>query len=481
MNQTPTKTTVAASTLPAPHPGVTPTILVIFGITGDLARRYLMPSLYHLFKQGLLHEKTEIVGISRHKIDLDELFGRVEMCVSEDDNICDPAVMAQIRSHTRTHQLDMDSAEAFAGLRELLDSIEAEQGLCMNRLYYLAIPPAAYTQVVANMGAAGLNSSCQHGTAMTRLLVEKPFGQDLASAEKLIAATAESFGEEQVFRIDHYLAKETAQNILAFRFENPLFEAVWDARHITAIDIMASEKIGIEGRAAFYEQQGALRDFIQNHLLQMLAVVTMDKPATMDSDGVHAAKLRVLEAVQPITAEQVASQTRRGQYAGYREEVDNPDSIVETYAHISTTIATDRWQGVPVTISTGKALAEKRTTITVTFADKTTNNASNTNNLQFRIQPDEGIQIGLLAKKPGYDQALRTVHMDFSYNQNFDGSQPTAYERVLIDAIRGDRTLFASSQEVLAAWRVVDAVVQTWTANGDGLQTYQPGASSDSL
>jgi len=466
------------NTTSAGSPAVTPTILVIFGITGDLAKRYLMPSLYNLFKQGLLHQKTEIVGISRRSIDLGELFNSVELCVNEANNTCDPAVIEHMRTRTRVHQLDMDSTEAFTGLRELLDDIEAEQGLCMNRLYYLAIPPAAYAQVVGNMGAAGLNGSCQHGTAMTRLLVEKPFGHDLASAEKLIAATAENFQEEQVFRIDHYLAKETAQNILAFRFENPLFEAVWDARHITAIDIVASEKIGIEGRAAFYEQQGALRDFIQNHLLQMLAIVTMDKPATLDSDGVHAAKLRLLEAVRPITAEQVSDQASRGQYEGYRHEAGNPDSFVETYARISTTIGTDRWQDVPVTICTGKALAEKRTTITITFADQAT---TGTNNLQFRIQPDEGIQIGLFAKKPGYDQALQPVTMDFSYNQNFEGAQPSAYERVLVDAIRGDRTLFAGSQEVLAAWRIVDAVVQAWTANGDGLQTYQPGTGIDSL
>ncbi len=458
--------------------GLQPTILVIFGVTGDLAKRYLMPSLYHLFKQGLLHEKTEIVGISRRNINVEEIFDNVELCVSDENKVCDPVVMAHMHSHTRVHQLDMDDAGAYKELLQTLNTIEEENGVCMNRLYYLAIPPAAYSTVIDNMGASGLNASCQHGDAMTRLLVEKPFGHDLASAEALIADTNEVFGEEQLFRIDHYLAKETAQNILAFRFANPLFEAVWHNGLVTGIDIVASEKIGIEGRANFYEEQGALRDFIQNHLLQLLAIVTMDKPATMDSDGVHAAKLQVMQAIQPITDEQVTTQTKRGQYAGYKNEVGKNDSFVETYAFIETTIDTLRWKNVPVTIRTGKSMADRYTTITFTFADSSD---SEVNNLRFRIQPNEGIQIGLQAKKPGYEQALHAVAMDFSYHTAFDGDEPTAYERVLVDAVRGDRTLFAGSDEVLAAWRVVDEVVKAWNKNGDGLFSYEPGTDIDTL
>lgn len=458
--------------------GLQPTILVIFGVTGDLAKRYLMPSLYHLYKQGLLHQKTEIVGISRRTINLDELFDNVELCVSEAGKVCDPVAMAHMHTHTRVHQLDMDDGIAFEGLRQLLDEIEAEQGVCMNRLYYLAIPPLAYSNVIEHMGAAGLNESCQHGQAMTRLLVEKPFGQDLESAEKLIQETSQVFGEEQLFRIDHFLAKETAQNILAFRFANPLFEAVWHNGLVSTIDIVASEKIGIEGRANLYEAQGALRDFIQNHLLQLLAIVTMDKPTTMDSDGVHAAKIQLMRAIQPITANQVADQTKRGQYRGYRQEAGNDESHVETYAFIQTSIDTPRWQNVPVTIRTGKAMAAKHTTITITFADTDTGDI---NNLRFRIQPNEGIEIGLLAKKPGYDHELHPVAMDFSYRQNFSGDEPTAYERVLVDVVRGDRTLFASSDEVLAAWRVVDQIVKTWSHNVDNLLEYEPGTAIDTL
>ncbi len=456
-----------------------PAIIVIFGITGDLAKRYLLPALYRLFRDNLLHEKTEIIGISRRSIHLDDLFNTVEMCVSEADKICDPVVMARMHSRTRSHQLDMDDPAAFGGLLELLNGIEAEQGLCMNRLYYLSIPPSAYDNVISHMAEAGLNGSCAHGQAMTRLLVEKPFGHDLASAEKLIETTGRAYGEEQVFRIDHYLAKETAQNISTFRFENPIFEALWNKDHVSHIDILASEKIGIEGRAAFYEQQGALRDFIQNHLLQLLAIATMDQPERFDSDAVHAAKLSALEAIAPITAEQVTSQTSRGQYAGYRDEVGNPDSYVETFASISTVIDSPRWQGVPVTIRTGKALAAKHTTVTFTFKNRTSAKA---NDLQFRIQPDEGIAISLLAKKPGFEHELQTVTMDFSYANNFNGSgQPNAYERVLLDAVRGDRTLFASGPEVLAAWRIVDAVVHAWQSSDTGLLSYQPGTAAEAI
>jgi len=458
-----------------------PTILVIFGITGDLSRRYLLPSLYHLAKQQLLPEKFEIIGISRRNINLDELFSNVEMCVSEEDKVCDPAVMARLHSHTRIQQLDMESVEGFKELRQLLDDLETEQKTCMNRLYYLSVPPKAYGTIINSMGQAGLNGSCSHGTAMTRLLAEKPFGHDLASAEELIAQTGAVFGEDQIYRIDHYLAKETAQNILTFRFENPLFEAVWNNRHIDSIDIVASEKIGIEGRADFYEHQGALRDFIQNHLLQLLATVTMDKPTQLNSQAIHDAKLAVLQAVRPIEQADVATQTARGQYVGYRQEVGNEQSFVETYAAIATSIDNERWRGVPLTIRTGKAMAERHTTISVIFKDAdSTVAATDTakkNILQFRIQPNEGIQFTIFAKRPGYDNELQAVTMDFSYQHAFEGDDPTAYERVLIDAIRGDQSLFASSQEVLAAWHIVDQVVQAWTKDGTSLISYQQGTA----
>src|SRR5580700_9567130 len=239
-------------------PKLEPAIIVIFGITGDLSRRYLLPSLYHLIKDGLLHEKTEIVGVTRGTLTTSELFEKVTLCNNDDNSVCDPEALKTMHAHTTMFQMDLTSSKDYAALHEKLDAIETENGVCMNRLYYLSIPPQVYMPVIRLLGEEGLNTSCQHGKAMTRLLVEKPFGFNLQSAKDLISETAEVFGEEQVFRIDHYLAKETVQNILTFRFQNPIFEDLWHHKYIANINISAREKIDIEGRAAFYEPLGAL-------------------------------------------------------------------------------------------------------------------------------------------------------------------------------------------------------------------------------
>jgi glucose-6-phosphate 1-dehydrogenase len=345
----------------------------------------------------------------------------------------------------------------------------------MNRLFYLSIPPQVYRPVIQRMGEQGLNGSCQHGQAVSRLLVEKPFGYDLHSAEDLITETGQVFTEEQIFRIDHFLAKETVQNILTFRFKNPLFEPLWNAEHISHIDISASEQIGIEGRVQFYEPLGALRDLIQNHLMQLLAITTMDQPSVMDSDAIHTSKQHLLDQVQPMPADQVASRTLRGQYKGYKEEVANSDSATETYADLTLYIDSERWRDVPIRLWTGKNMVEKKYEITVHFRGKKDEPG---NQLRFRIQPNEGIELDLLTKKPGFDNELQTTAMDFSYQQSFDDhGHPNAYERVLVDAMKGDRTLFTSSQEVLSSWRIVQPVLDEWGKNSDSLITYQPGST----
>jgi glucose-6-phosphate 1-dehydrogenase len=464
-------------------PELEPAIIVIFGITGDLSKRYLLPALYQLFRNNLLPEQTEIVGISRRLLDIDEVFDDLQHHLQEDGETPDQATLQRMRDKSRPYQLDMDDPAAYAHLRESLNTIEDAHGLCMNRLYYLSIPPTAYSSTIRLMGQAGLNENCQHGQATARLLLEKPLGSDLASAEALINTIAEAFQEAQVFRIDHYLAKETVQNILTFRFENPLFETAWNRDHIASIDIVASEKISIEGRVAFYESQGALRDVIQNHLLQLLAIATMDKPDELSSEAIHASKLRLLQAIRPVTAENIITQARRGQYEGYREEVNNSGSFVETYAAITTSIDSPRWQDVPITIRTGKAMANKHTSVTFTFDSNGSHDSrqETTNDIEFRITPNEGIAVHLLAKKPGFDHELQPVQMDFAYAQNFQGAQPNAYERVLLDAVRGDRTLFATSDEAIAAWKVVDDIVQAWQHDGDTLHMYQPGTPIDEL
>jgi glucose-6-phosphate 1-dehydrogenase len=457
---------------------LSPTIIVIFGITGDLSHRYLLPALYHLFKDGLLHEQTEIVGISRKSMTSQQLLDQVELCVDEPDKTCDPDTIKKMYDHSQMFEMDPVKPEDYTRLRNLLDDIEKKRGICMNRLYYLSIPPQVYDPIITQMGTAGLNASCAHGKAMTRLLVEKPFGYDLISAQSLITDTALVFGEEQIFRIDHYMAKETVQNILTFRFANPIFEAAWNKDHIERIEISASEQITIEGRAQFYETVGALRDFIQSHLLQMLAIVTMNKPEIMDSEHIHDSKQKLLEQVEAVPANEVSTHAVRAQYKGYKNEVDNQDSTTETFAGIRVRIENERWKDVPIIIWTGKALLEKKTEISIYFKGR----GEQPNRLRFRIQPNEGIELDLLTKKPGFDDTLQTVAMEFSYQQNFNNhDHPNAYERVLVDAVKGDHTLFSTGQEVLAAWRIVQPVIDEWSKNNTNMMEYSSGISGSEL
>jgi len=458
-----------------------PAILVIFGITGDLSQRYLLPSIYHLFKDKLLHDETVILGITRQAITPKELLSNVELCINEIDNICDPVALKAVETHLRMHQMSMTEPSDYAGLLQLMNSIEEEKGMCLDRLYYLSIPPQIFDPIVRNLGEQGLNASCQHGRAATRLLVEKPFGFNLASAKELIENTNKWFGEDQLFRIDHYLAKETAQNILTFRDQNPLFSNVWDGEHISAIEIIASEKIGIEGRATFYEQTGALRDFIQSHLIQLLAVVTLDMPDNLTSDSIHTAKAELLQHITPIAPDKVDEHAWRGQYDGYKTEVGNDDSIIETYAAVQLTIDKPRWQDTKVTLATGKALASRETEVKVYF-NGVDGEKLNDNLVSFRIQPNEGISFRLNAKKPGFDNISEPVDMDFSYANSFnDHGHPSAYERVLVDAVRGDHTLFSTATEVIAAWQAVEAVAEAWGRSAEGLTVYQKGVELRSL
>lgn len=451
-----------------------PAILVIFGITGDLAQRKLFPALYHLYKDKLIDQRTEIIGLSRRDISVDELLTKIEVCVLETDNVCDPDTLALFKSRLRMLRFDPVNADDYATLHSTLDDIETKQGQCLNRLYYLAIPPQIYGPVIKNLGEQGLQTGCQHHTAVSRLLVEKPFGYDLASAQELIDETSRYFHEDQIFRIDHYLAKESAQNIVTFRQQNPMFAGIWNRESVRHIEIVASEKIGVEGRASFYDNVGALRDVVQSHLLQLLALVTMELPASGGTDStLHRAKQHLLDSILPVDMQ--AADVVRAQYDGYRDEVQNPTSTTETYVGLSLTIDNDRWRGVPLRLTTGKALENKRTAICLTFAAP---HGDASNRLTFRIQPNEGVDIELAVKRPGFDDKTEMVKMDFSYHGVFnEPTHPDAYERVLADAIRGDRSLFATSGEVLASWRILQPVLDAWSMlEGAALPTYAPGS-----
>lgn len=440
--------------------------LVIFGITGDLARRYLLPALLQLLEEGLLPENIQIIGVSRKKMDAAEI-GAYFPQKNQDliKSFVGTLTMVQVNPTTKDDYTTLKhSLQALAGTNRV------------SRFFYLSMPPQVIGPVVELLGESGLNKGKD-----TRILVEKPFGFDTASAQEFIKKLGTHFQERQIYRIDHYLAKETAQNLLVFRFQNPIFANIWNRRSIEKIIITAAEQIGIEGRVGFYEQTGALRDLVQSHLLQLLALVTMERPRQFSAKVIRGAKVRALKAVSPIGPNEVASRTIRGQYKGYKEEVESANTTTETFAALRLSIDTPRWRGVPIILQTGKALTEKTTEITLVF--KATGSRQVLRNaLTIKIQPNEGIGLDIVVKKPGHGNTMIPAEMDFRYERSFKGSRrPDAYERVLMDAFQGDQTLFASSAEVLASWEIIDEVARQWGRNDEGLVIYEPGATADQL
>ena len=446
-----------------------PSIIVIFGVTGDLVQRKLFPALINLFNAKLLDKNTIVLGVTRQNISAAQLLDKFVAS----NPLLDQQMIKILKSKFVVQSMDVTKPADYDLLLDSLNKIETEQGLCMNRLYYLSIPPQVFGPIVKFLGDHGLNKSCLHGTAKTRLLIEKPFGFDLQSARELIKNIAKYFNEDQIFRIDHYLAKETVQNILSFRFSNSIFESIWDSKHIRRIEISAIEKIGIENRAIFYEEVGALRDFIQSHLLQLLSVVAMEEPLSMTSEAIHISRLKLLKEVRAPSRLKVSQAAYRAQYQTYRSEVNNPRSNTETFAAIRVFINSKRWRKVPIIIKTGKALDQKNTEVRIIFRQDIGRKFFH-NSLTFRIQPNEGIALELYAKKPGLDNKIEPVNMDFSYSKYFDSkSQPDAYERVLVDVMRGDHTLFATSDEVLQTWRIVEPILQSWSQDNSDLPTYK--------
>lgn len=448
---------------------LTPTTLIIFGITGDLSQRYLLPALYHLTKDNGLHPNTRIVGVTRRDVTVDQLFNDVEICVNEVDNICDPEALKNMRERTEMLTLDLDDQESYNKLANRLNSIEDEQGVCMNRVFYLSIPPQVYSDIIQRIGAANLNKSCQHGTGQSRLMVEKPFGYDLQSARELIEVTDSVFAESQVFRIDHFLAKQSVRRIVDFRYANPYLESIWNSNNVSSMEISASESIGIEGRVHFYEPLGALRDFVQNHLLQIASMLLMDLPNELTSEALHQAKSDALSAIDEVLINEHDS-ARRGQYQGYLEEVNNPTSTTETYAEIQVNSHSERWNGTKLRIWTGKAMSDKRYQVIVNFGNSDTSHTK----LVFHLQPDMGVElIADQASGFGANGALRSLQLTKPEKQD---KYPNAYEAVISAAIAGDSSLFASSQGVINSWRIIQPVVAAWGQNSEAMITYPQGS-----
>ena len=431
-----------------------PTILVIIGISGDLSQRKLLPALSEIAQAGVLPDAFRIVGVSRRDLKVADVV---------------PAGGEFWDQHLELHQMDLENKQAYHDFAKQLDGIERSLGGSAQRLFYLSVPPEATQTVVEMLGDSGLAE-----VPNTKLLLEKPFGTDLATAEELVDHLKKHFKEEQVYRIDHYLAKEMAQNLIVFRSANPVFSETWNSKFISSIEIIASETIGIEGRKTFYEQTGALRDVVQSHLLQLAALTLMELPKLNDMPSIPRLRCQALEALQPAKPTDVI----RAQYQDYRQEVDNPKSNVETFVSLKLESSEARWADVPIILTTGKALKEQFTEIRVSYRGEGNTDA---NMLILRIQPDESVQVRLWVKKPGYDNALQQIPLSFEYKNHFNSKLPAAYERVFVDAMRSDHSLFTTGQEVLASWRILAPVQAAWAKSGDDLRTYKSGSAPEDV
>jgi glucose-6-phosphate 1-dehydrogenase len=468
-----------------------PCVFVIFGASGDLTRRKLIPALYNLAVSRLLPPGMSIVGFALTEMSDDQFRASMREAVSQFSRRkpIDEAVWEDFAS--RLHYLSgrFEEPAAFARLKGKLEELDRTNGTRGNRVYYLAIPPSVFREVNDNLALAQMVSEDEGRYA--RLIIEKPFGRDLASAESLNRDLHRVFGEQQIFRIDHYLGKETVQNLVALRFGNTIFEPLWNRNHIDHVQVTVAEDIGVEGRGKFYEEAGASRDIVQNHLLQLLMVMAMEPPVAFTADEVRDEKVKVLRALKPIVGADIARFTVRGQYGpgnvagkpvpGYRQEPNvSPSSSVETFVAMQLEIDNWRFASVPIYIRAGKRLAKRTTEISVHFKrvphallarDRLAANPGDPEAgvepdvLAIRIQPDEGIGLRFVAKVPGPSMTLRPVTMDFRYGSTFGGSGPEAYERLILDAMIGDPTLFARADEVTSAWRFMTPILQAWEAS----------------
>jgi len=461
-----------------PLPAGDSCVLVIFGASGDLTRRKLIPGLYNLSCVGCMNPEFEVLGIGRTPMSSEEFRKKTGEAAakSKDTRDFSDSGWADFETSLQYMEGDINNPGFYPQLRNRLEEME-KSGSSPNHLFYVSTPASVAGPIIEGLGAVGLNRR-DHG--WTRIVLEKPFGRDLESANVLNDMVHEVFDEKAVYRIDHYLGKETVQNILVFRFSNSLFEPVWNRNYIDYVEIIAAETVGVENRAAFYEETGALRDMVANHLLQLLALTAMEPPLAFDADSVREQKVQVLRSIRPMSVEEVARFTVRGQYGsgtidgnrvlGYREEPGvNRNSVTETYAAIRFQIENWRWAGVPFYIRTGKRLARNLTEIRVHLKPTpqalfaSTSSVTNPNVITISIQPDEGISIAFGAKRPGTQMRTVTVQAHFSYQASFGSKGPVAYETLLLDSMRGDATLFTRRDEVEAEWRIITPIEEAWT------------------
>ena len=470
------------------------TTIVIFGASGDLTRRKLVPALFNLYRKERLPADCNIIGFAWTKWNTAEFRQRmrsgVDEFTQESFSESDWAVFVN-----RLHYVSgsFTEHEDYTLLQKTLIGLE---GKSADRLYYLATSPRFFAEIVAQLGAAGMNDEgTDHSSGWRRVVIEKPFGRDLASAQELNRSVHTVLDESQIYRIDHYLAKETVQNILVFRFGNNMFEPIWSRSFIDHVQITVAETVDVEHRAGYYDQAGVLRDMFQNHLMQLLALVSMEPPASFDADVVRNEKVKALSTIRPMTAEEMATHTIRGQYQGYRDaDGVSPESQTPTFAALKLYIDNWRWRGVPFYLRSGKALAEKTSEIIIQFKRPPhmmfpipPEQKIRSNFLALCIQPHEGIHQRFEAKVPDTTAEMRSVTMNFHYDQAFGATAiPEAYERLLLNALEGDATLFTRSDGIEAAWKTIDPIIQAWDSDAaPPLATYEPGswgpASADAL
>ncbi|ADE55217.1 glucose-6-phosphate dehydrogenase [Coraliomargarita akajimensis] len=478
------------------HRGAVPTVMVIFGASGDLTARKLVPAIFNLGVDNLLPGDFHLIGYGRKPIE-DEAFRSImDEAINEfSRRPLNEEIWGRVRSTMTYHAGGYDESAAFVSLAQKIDAIEAELGREVQRLFYISTPPSVFEPIIANLGSSGL-ARAHFGTKLaSKVIIEKPFGRDLESARELNASINGVFDESQVYRIDHYLGKETVQDLLVQRFANSIFEPLWNREYVDNVQITVAESLGVGTRGGYYDTSGALRDMIQNHTMQLVALTAMEPPVSLDPESIRDEKVKVLKAIQPLELKPVGGDVVRARYTGglvngeavpaYLDAEGIPaDSTTETYAALRLSINNWRWKGVPFYIRSGKRMARRASEIAIQFKrppgilfseGSKFDVAANT--MVIRIQPDEGVTLVMNSKVPGLETRTQPVKMHFRYSTTFGSNTPEAYERLILDAMIGDSTLFIRGDETEASWKLVTPILEYWKECGaQGLEEYAAGS-----